>query len=145
MKNKILSIIFVLILFLQIPVFAEIESSVLNEELAPIEEISEINPNAGTEKAFNQNDNPNINISQAETSVPHKQPISKRKLVKMFAFAMLLVGISLFVIYFGLIIYQKYSKGIPNQIKTPEGETPLTTPKDLENGAKIFLEKTKWQ
>ena len=29
-------------------------------------------------------------------------------------------------------------------VKTPEGETPLSSPVNLESAAKTFLDKTKW-
>ena len=58
---------------------------------------------------------------------------------------MLAVGLSSFVLYFGLTVYNRIREGNNIvQVKTPEGETPLETPNSLENAAKVFLEKTKW-
>ncbi len=145
MKNKILSIILTGILLLPIQVVAEETPSVLQNELSTIEEPSSIDTRAYSSQTIDEDNDYTENISQVNSSIPHKQPISKRKLVKKFLVAMILVGISFFVIYFILTAYQKVGKSVPPQIKISDGENPLTTPKDFESAVKTFLEKTKWQ
>ena len=53
------------------------------------------------------------------------------------------VGVSSFAIFFLLTIYNRVRENY-KQVKTPEGETTLETPQDMETAVKIFLEKTKW-
>ena len=75
----------------------------------------------------------------------YKKPISKRKIVKKFLLAMFGVGISSFLIFFGLGLYNKVRDRLFSQVKTPEGKTSLQTPDDLDGAVKTFLEKTNWQ
>jgi len=75
----------------------------------------------------------------------YKQPISKRKIAKKFLLAMFGVGISSFLIFFVLTLYNKIRGRIVNQVKTPEGETTLQSPDDYDSAVRIFLDKTKWK
>ena len=81
--------------------------------------------------------------SQA-VETPYKKPISKKKILKKFLFAMFGVIASSLILYFGLTIYNKLRDGLPVKVNTPEGETPLTTPVDLQGAVRSFLDKTKW-
>ena len=84
-----------------------------------------------------------------ETTSPvvntYKQPISKRKIAKKFLTAMFGVLVSSLVIFLGLSLYNKIREGFIPEIKTPEGETPLKTPENIEEAVKTFLDKTKWK
>ena len=135
-----------MILFLPAQTMAEEVSSVLQNELAPIEELSELNNTAPSQAVDNDNNVSNVSKEsvQVNSPIPHKNPISKRKLVKKFLFAMLAVGLSSFALYFGLTIYNKFKMPAEPKVKTPSGETALTTPKDFESATKTFFEKTKW-
>jgi hypothetical protein len=73
-----------------------------------------------------------------------KEPISKRKIAKKFLAAMGGVGISSFAIFFMLTVYNRMREGFQNRVKTPEGETSLETPEDLNGAIRVFLDKTKW-
>ena len=79
-----------------------------------------------------------------EAATPYKQPISKKKIIKKFLLAMLGVAASSFILYFGLTLYNRLRDGMPIKVNTPEGETPLTAPADLQGAVKSFLDKTKW-
>lgn len=74
----------------------------------------------------------------------YKQPISKRKIAKKFLAAMGGVGISSFLIFFLLTLYNRVREQVLNPVKTPDGETSLRTPDNLGNAVKSFLENTKW-
>ena len=73
-----------------------------------------------------------------------KQPISNRKIVKKFLAAMGGVAISSFAIFFLLTAYNRIREGFEGPVRTPEGETSLETPDDLNGAVRTFLEKTKW-
>ena len=73
-----------------------------------------------------------------------KEPISKRKIAKKFLAAMGGVAISSFAIFFLLTAYNRIREGYASQIKTPDGETSLETPDDLESAVRTFLDKTNW-
>lgn len=74
----------------------------------------------------------------------YKQPISKRKIAKKFLAAMGGVGVSSFLIFFLLTLYNRVREQVLNPVKTPDGETSLRTPDDINNAVKTFLEKTDW-
>ena len=137
MKNRILVI--VLAMFLSLPAisWAVDETAPLTEE-QPVAETVADNPQlldddySAAAESLEQPDN------------PYKQPISKRKIVKKFLFAMFGVIASSLILYFGLTLYNRIREGFSNRVKTPEGETPLQSPADLEGAVKTFLDKTKW-
>ena len=54
------------------------------------------------------------------------------------------VLISSILLYSGLSAYNRLRDGIVKPVKTPEGETSLKTPEDMEEAVKTFLEKTNW-
>ena len=140
MKNKIFSTILSVFLLLPISVWA-VEDTVQydNETREAIEEIA--NNQQLDEDKVNLDDS--NQIVQNETT-PYKQPISKKKIVKKFLLAMFGVVLSSLILYFGLTVYNRIRDGFPVKVNTPEGETPLTTPVDLQGAVKSFLDKTKW-
>ena len=81
---------------------------------------------------------------EQENTFHYKEPISKRKLIKKFLTAMFAVGIFSVLLYLGLSVYNKLRNGSIVQVKTPEGETPLSAPKSTEDAVKTFMDKTKW-
>jgi len=147
MKNKILLtiLIFAFLLSVQITT-AETDNLLTSEENTQIEnvlednsvqDISAIDEVDVTESEVNENLN--------SAALPYKKPISKRKLVKKFLLAMFAVGMSSVALYVGLTIYNKIRSGMPVQVKTPDGETPLSSPIDSDTAVRVFLDKTKWK
>ena len=130
--------------------------SAVDESLIPIEEPVYVEQTAETAEDFHnqeiediQNISPEVEaqtpeVKKEDTQLPYKQPISKKKLIKQFFKAMLLLGIFAFIIFYGLTFYKKFKESDTVQIKTPDGKTPLTEPDDLESAVNIFLDKTKW-
>ena len=87
------------------------------------------------------------NIQKEETYTnTFKQPVSKKKIALKFVIAMLCVGLSSFLIYVGLTLYNRIREGFAEQSYTnPENETSLTTPDNLQQAIKTFIEKTNWK
>lgn len=147
MKNKIFVILLSLFLLLPISVFAaENGTQNLSEALQSAEQtLTARQPNEETEISSNDvQPNSTLENIQPKVSSPYKTPISKRKIIKKFLFAMFGVTISSLILYFGLTIYNKMRSNVLNKVKTPEGETPLESPCDLESAVKSFLDKTQW-
>ena len=71
----------------------------------------------------------------------YKQPISKRKIVKKFLYAMGGVGISSFAIYFLLTVYNR----IRDEVLISDKDKILDSPDDLNSALKVFLEKSDWK
>lgn len=80
-----------------------------------------------------------------ESDNQYKQPISKRKIAKKFLAAMGGVAVSSFAIFFLLTVYNRIRENYVDQVHTPEGETSLETPDDINGAIKTFLEKTNWR
>lgn len=139
MKNKVLFIALVIILSLPVSVQAVdevIQEPVAYEQQVPVET-----------KIVEEGVVPQTTLSEGDMdteSFPKSKPISKRQIAKKFFAAMLGVVCSSLIIFFGLSIYNKIRENIKNQVKTPEGTTPLATPDDMESAVKTFLDKTKW-
>ena len=125
--NKLFAIILVALLSLPVSVWAVDENAVA-EESAPI---------------VNTLDEDVIEQKQVETS-QFKEPTSKRKIAKKFLAAMAGVGISSLAIFFMLTVYNRIREGFQNRVKTPDGETSLETPEDLNGAIRVFLDKTNW-
>ena len=148
MKNKLIIILITLILPLS--VFA------IDEQLVPIDEPVYVEQTKDVSEELQSQETEDIQSisSESETEspaikgedshMPYKQPISKRKLIKKFLLAMFAVGVSSLVLYFGLTLYNKFRDNSVVQIKTPDGNTPLSEPQDIESAIDIFLDKTKW-
>lgn len=135
MKNRIFAIILTVLLTLPISVSAV--DTVANES-APISETMQTQEESILEKEVAE-------ISDKEIEDSYKQPISKRKIAKKFLMAMAGVGVSSFLIFFGLSVYNRAREVFLNEVKTPEGETSLKTPEDLTEAIKLFVEKTMWK
>lgn len=139
MKNKIFTIILSVILLMPAAfVNAETIPAAADNTIAE-EEVTEINSEdlsseeVSMTEAFSENQD-----------IPYKQPISKKKLVKKFLLAMLAVGASSLILYFGLSVYNRIREGLPVQIKTSKGDSALSAPDDFSDAVKTFLEKTNW-
>ena len=135
MKNRIFAIILTVLLTLPISVSAV--DTVANEP-ASISETMQTQEESILEKEVAE-------ISDKEIEDSYKQPISKRKIAKKFLMAMAGVGVSSFLIFFGLSVYNRAREVFLNEVKTPEGETSLKTPEDLTEAIKLFVEKTMWK
>lgn len=123
--NKLFAIIISAILTLPVSVWAVEDAVNLGEETIPV--VNTLDEDIETEEDSH-----------------YKQPISKRKIVKKFLAAMGGVAISSFAIFFLLTAYNRIREGFEGQVRTPEGETSLETPDDLNGAVRTFLEKTKW-
>lgn len=127
MKNKIFSIILAIVLSLPITVWAA--DDIATSEL-------------GTRPGMSQLDEDIEDIDAPASD--YKEPVSKRKIASKFLKAMAGVGVSSFIIFFMLTVYNRFRERFLEQVKTPEGTTSLETPDNLTDAIKIFLEKTKW-
>ena len=121
--SKIFAIILSVLLLLPVTVWAVDETDVMPEQPAVTNQIDE-----------------DIDTQ----SIEYKQPLNKRKIAKKFLAAMGGVAVSSFAIFFLLSVYNRVRENLLNQVKTPDGETSLATPDDLESAIKTFLSKTKW-
>ena len=135
MKNRIFAIILTVLLTLPISVSAV--DTVANEP-APSSETIETDTTSVLDKEVSE-------ISNEDIENAYKQPLSTRKIAKKFLMAMLGVGISSFLIFFGLSVYNRVREAVLNEVKTPEGETSLKTPEDTASAVKLFIEKTMWK
>ena len=129
MKNKILVIFLSIILLLPVSTMA-------------IEEIGENIQPVTQEEVLQEDDAATVETPEVVT--PYKTPTSKKKIAKKFIFAMLGVGISSFLIFFMLTLYNKIRDKVVNDVKTLDGETTLKTPDNLNDALKTFLDKTDW-
>lgn len=134
MKNRLFAIILTVLLTLPISVSAV--DTVIPEPVAVSESI-ETGEESVLEKELAEISNDEM--EQAYT------PNSIKKIAKKFLMAMLGVGVSSFLIFFGLSVYNRVRETILNEVKTPEGETSLKTPEDLTSAVKVFIEKTMWK
>ena len=134
MKNRIFAIVLVILLSLPISV-----SAVDNDLIPSVEQVETLPEleNSVLEEELSQ-------INGDALSSDYKQPVSIKKITKKFGFAMLGVMVSSFLIFFGLTLYNRVRETILNKVKTPEGETPLSTPENLTDAVRVFLEKTRW-
>ena len=144
MKNKFILIILAIFISLS---FTTV--SVNGNNLAPIEDvvpIEELSSDVSADGTYTDDtmQESSINTVKSEQELPYKQPISKGKLFKKFLLAMFVTLLSSALLYLGLSMYNKIREGGAIQIKTPDGETPLSSPKDFGDAVKIFLNKTKW-
>ena len=126
-----------MMLILVSPVIAEPENASIPETLTPIRQEEVAEDYSSTVKE----DLPVLD------TIPHKQPVSKKKVAKKFLAAMAGVGISSLMLFLILTLYNKIRENLLQAKKEipPEGETSLVTPDYLVDAVRIFLEKTKWQ
>ena len=132
LKNRILTIFIVLMLVS--PVFAE-TSATAGEGLTPIVE-NTLPENA---VATTQEELPSVD------TIPHKQPVSKKKIAKKFLMAMGGVALSSILLFLILTLYNKIRTGfLAPKAEQTNGETSLVTPENLTDAVRIFLDKTKY-
>ena len=86
-----------------------------------------------------------IQPEEQASTIPYKQPVSKKKMAKKFLMAMGGVAVSSILLFVFLTIYNKIRASIlapkPDQ---QSGETSLITPENLTEAVKTFLDKTKY-
>lgn len=129
MKNKIFLIMLSIALSLPITVWAV--DNVIDET---IEELP-IVENTLDEDAISPDEIINSDF---------KAPISKRKIAKKFLATMGGVAVSSFAIFVMLTVYNRVRERFEKPVITPDGETTLESPENLNDALKIFLDKTKW-
>ena len=125
--NKLFTIILVALLSLPVCVWAVDENASSNESISVV--------NMLDEEVIEQE---KVELAQ------YKQPISKKKIAKKFLAAMGGVGVSSFLIFLLLTIYNRVRENYMTVQKSPNGETSLETPDDLDSAVRTFLDKTKW-
>ena len=137
--NKILAIL--IMISLALPVIAEGEQGVINENTNSIETVQ---PEV-QQRIQQESENIDVIASQEPQSTPYKTPYSKKKLAKKFLIAMLCVaGCSLFL-YGSLSLYNKLRDGFVSTSESSiEGDESLETSTDLTEAVKTFIDKTKW-
>ena len=141
MKNKLTAIIISIFLILPINAWAAEGIAQHNEETQQaVENVADIqNLDEEAVEITEEELTPEVLVS------PYKQPISKKKILKKFVFAMFGVLLSSLILYFGLTLYNKVRENLGEpKVKNFEGETPLQSPADLDGAVRSFLDKTKW-
>ena len=97
-----------------------------------IEQVAENTENVGWE-------------DQDASTIPYKQPVSKKKMAKKFLMAMGGVAVSSILLFVFLTIYNKIRASIlAPKNDQQSGETSLVTPETLTDAVKTFLDKTKY-
>lgn len=132
LKNRILTIFIALMLVS--PVFAETPATA-GEGLTPIVE----NTLPENVVATTQEELPSVDL------IPHKQPVSKKKIAKKFLMAMGGVALSSILLFLILTLYNKIRAGfLAPKAEQTNGETSLVTPENLTDAVRTFLDKTKY-
>ena len=141
LKNKILTIVMALVLVAPtISVHKSIDKVGALMLFPPysvafaegIEQVAENTENVGWE-------------DQDASTIPYKQPVSKKKMAKKFLMAMGGVAISSVLLFVFLTIYNKIRASIlAPKNDQQSGETSLVTPETLTDAVKTFLDKTKY-
>lgn len=152
LKNKILTIIIALVLVAPIVSVENSIDKVGTHSLFPpcsvalaegVEQTEENTENVGWEERERSHQ---IQQEKQEAStIPYKQPVSKRKMAKKFLIGMGSVAISSILLFLILTVYNKIRESIlaPKQDQQ-SGETSLVTPENLTDAVKTFLDKTKY-
>lgn len=142
LKNKLCVIFLSLLLIL--PAYSIPEESVDMEQIPEVNVIDEDYP------ILEEQDKPEVLPKTPKRTLSQeslKTPISKRQIAMKFIFAMFGVVLSSLIIYIGLTIYNKIRSGITSTeiTHTLKGEdASLSTPENLSEAIKTFIEKTKW-
>lgn len=140
LKHKIL--VLILTLTITSPVFSEPESmqgilpqAIQKEQMGTIEPLDQTKQNTVEE------------LPSPSQTISYKQPESRRKVAKKFLLAMSGVAISSILLFLILTIYNKMREVLgfgQKEVLPKEDMTSLTTPDNLEDAVRTFLEKTKW-
>ena len=104
--------------------------------------------NISKEMPAEQSENAKVEESllQIPEGITYKQPVSRKQMAKKFLLAMAGVGISSILLFVMLTLYNKVREimGISGGDIPTEEDNSLTTPDNLEDAVKTFLDKTKW-
>ena len=152
LKNKILTIVIALVLVAPTVSLENSIDKVGTHSLFPpysvalaegVEQTEENAENVGwEERELSHQIQPE---EQEASTIPYKQPVSKKKMAKKFLMAMGGVAVSSILLFVFLTIYNKIRASIlapkPDQ---QSGETSLVTPENLTEAVKTFLDKTKY-
>lgn len=85
----------------------------------------------------------NNDVLPIQTStIPYKEPLSKRKLATKFLYAMSGAVISSLILFIGLSLYNKIRRRV---LKVAENDyiNTLSSPNNFKDAVNIYLEKTK--
>lgn len=152
LKNKILTVVIALVLVAPtISVHKSIDKVGTLMLFPPysvafaegIEQVAENTENVGWEERKRSHQ-----IQQEEqdaSTIPYKQPVSKKKMAKKFLMAMGGVAVSSILLFVFLTIYNKIRASIlAPKNDQQSGETSLVAPETLSDAVKTFLDKTKY-
>ena len=153
LKNRIIAIFAIAVFAL--PTFAvndinTVELEDINPEIetiVPKDELSEngtANMDSAAASEQTENTEEQIIPSKEESQTPYKQPISKKQIIKKFLLAMLGVAGSSIILFALLSIYNRVRFGGNNRREFFGEETPLTTPDNIHDAVRTFVDKTKW-
>ena len=147
MKNKILVIILTLILSLPMSVLA-VDNTSIDEQstTVPIETIADVSnivENKIDEDVIQDVRQENKLISENN----YKHPITKRKLIKKFLYAMFGVIISSISIFAGLTVYNRIRNLLHNKhyLNEDVDDVSLKSPDNMQDAIKSFIKKTNWK
>ena len=109
----------------------------------PVEEAADVDESSVEETSSE------INEQIQEPTIPYKQPVSKKKIIKKFLLAMAGVVGSAFSIFAFLSLYNYIRHGVVQAKKSSEplhseGESSLETPDNTVDAVRAFLDKTSW-
>ncbi len=85
----------------------------------------------------------NVVQEQKTSTVPLRQPISRKKLAMKFIMAMMGVAASSVIIYVSLTIYNRFIYGTPKAPQPKTQDEEFKTPTNMKDALSIFLKKTK--
>ena len=140
MKNRML--VMIMALALALPVYSLQEEGVMPAQENAVEQVQ-------TDENIVQKDEVVDNVPEEKilTKESFKQPTSKRRVAKKFIIAMLSVGISSFIIFAVLSLYNKFRDSFSQTPMLDKKEEPssLETPDNLNDAVKSFLDRTHWE
>ena len=87
----------------------------------------------------------NTNDEQlSKKSVLSEDSVSLKKTIKKFLYAMLGVTISSLLLFLGLTIYNRIRVKIAMPFKISDDKSVLSSPANLDDAVRTFLDVTKW-
>ena len=152
LKNKILTIVIALVLVAPTVSLENSIDKVGTHSLFPpysvalaegVEQTEENAENVGwEERELSHQIQPE---EQEASTIPYKQPVSKKKMAKKFLIGMGSVAVSSILLFLILTVYNKIRESIlAPKTDQQSSETSLVTPENLTEAVRTFLDKTKY-
>ncbi|MBQ7126193.1 hypothetical protein IJO12_03825 [bacterium] len=147
--NKVLLTTFI-ICFLALPAMSKQENISAYDMLKNLNNI-ETNDDKSIETK-NKIDDPILSETDTNTndeqlskkSVLSEDSVSLKKTIKKFLYAMLGVTISSLLLFLGLTIYNRIRVKIAMPFKISDDKSVLSSPANLDDAVRTFLDVTKW-